>query len=36
MKREEAVVAGFSQGGGLAFALGLGRTTARTPPACSR
>jgi thioredoxin 1 len=25
MKREEAVVAGFSQGGGLAFALGLGR-----------
>ena len=24
MKREEAVVAGFSQGGGLAFALGLG------------
>ncbi len=26
MKREEAVVAGFSQGGGLAFALGLGRS----------
>jgi phospholipase/carboxylesterase len=25
MKREEAVVAGFSQGGALAFALGLGR-----------
>ncbi len=31
MKREEAVVAGFSQGGGLAFALGLGRNNRPHP-----
>jgi thioredoxin 1 len=31
MKREEAVVAGFSQGGGLAFALGLGRNSRPHP-----
>ena len=36
MKRDEAVVAGFSQGAGLAFALGLGRSDRPHPRACSR
>ena len=37
MEREEAVVAGFSQGGGLALALGLrSQRPARTRRRCSR